>query len=157
MTDYRVYVLALWLLTALFCLRVTGQALVAFTNISFLPPMEAWYSGFIPYSLLLPVQIGILFLQVKIGMDFTRGSGWITTPRAAMGLILHWFSATYFAAMVLRYILTMIWHSDLRWFGGTIPIVFHWVLAAYVFTLGHYHRYGSRCPQQQKEASPRAC
>ena len=30
----------LWLLLALFCLRVLGQMLVAFFHVSFLPPME---------------------------------------------------------------------------------------------------------------------
>jgi len=27
-----------------------------------------------------------------------------------------------------------------RRFGGTIPIVFHWVLAGYLFVLEYYHR-----------------
>jgi hypothetical protein len=26
-----------------------------------------------------------------------------------------------------------------RWSGGAIPIVFHFVLAAFVYTLGSYH------------------
>jgi hypothetical protein len=29
---------------------------------------------------------------------------------------------------------------EARWLGGTIPIVFHWVLASYVMTVGHFHR-----------------
>ncbi len=41
--------------------------------------------------------------------------------------------------MVLRYVLTMALHSERRWLHGTIPIVFHWVLAGYLWTLGRYH------------------
>ena len=39
----------LWTLLALFVLRVTGQALVAFLEVGFLPPMSEWYSGLLPY------------------------------------------------------------------------------------------------------------
>jgi hypothetical protein len=28
---------------------------------------------------------------------------------------------------------------DQRWFGGTIPIVFHWVLAAFLLVYGVYN------------------
>jgi hypothetical protein len=39
---------------------------------------------------------------------------------------------------VVRYVLTMALHPELRWFTGTIPIWFHFVLAAFIFTLGRY-------------------
>jgi hypothetical protein len=45
--------------------------------------------------------------------------------------------------MLLRYAVTMAVHPERRWLGtGTIPIVFHWVLAAYLFTLGRFHARG---------------
>jgi len=34
----------LWALLGLFVLRVLGQALVAFGDVQFLPPMQAWSS-----------------------------------------------------------------------------------------------------------------
>jgi hypothetical protein len=37
----------------------------------------------------------------------------------------------------------MVLHPELRWFTGTIPIWFHLVLAAFVFTLGHYQAWRS--------------
>ena len=37
--------------------------------------MEAWYSGLMPYEDLLPAQIVIVALMVKIALDFTRGRG----------------------------------------------------------------------------------
>ena len=38
----------LWTLLGLFALRVTGQILVAFFNVDFLPSMQQWYSGLMP-------------------------------------------------------------------------------------------------------------
>src|SRR3989449_8511904 len=51
------YATVLWFLLFLFCLRVAGQALVAAFAVPFLPPMQQWYSGVMPYPILLPVQI----------------------------------------------------------------------------------------------------
>lgn len=126
----RAYAVVLCLLAFLFFLRVLGQALVVFFAVKFLPPMTAWYSGLIPYSVLLPIQALILVVQGKIGVDFWRGSGFFVTCRPMMGRLLRWFSYVYFASMCLRYILT-----------GTlfIPVFFHWILAGYLFVLGHYH------------------
>ncbi|MFQ5520744.1 MAG: hypothetical protein ACE5K9_11885 [Candidatus Methylomirabilales bacterium] len=133
------YAATFWVLALLFFLRVLGQVLVAFFDVTFLPPMAEWYSGLLPYPILLPVQILILMVQAKIGTDFSREYGFFVIPRRAMGRFLRWFSYLYFASMVLRYVISMGLYPERRWFGGTIPIFFHWVLAAYLFVLGHYH------------------
>lgn len=133
------YAVGLSLLAFLFFLRVLGQVLVAFFGVSFLPPMPEWYSGLLPYPILLPVQVLMLTVQAKIAADFARGRGLFVVPRPALGRGLQGFSLVYFAAMGLRYVVTMAWHPERRWFGGTIPILFHWVLAAYLFVLGRYH------------------
>jgi hypothetical protein len=38
----------LWVLMALFCLRVLGQVAVELLHVRFLPPSEEWFSGMIP-------------------------------------------------------------------------------------------------------------
>ena len=58
------YAWLLGLLAFAFFLRVLGQILVALDLAPFLPPMQAWYSGLVPYPLLLGSQIVILLLQV---------------------------------------------------------------------------------------------
>jgi hypothetical protein len=126
----------LWLLTGLFALRVVGQALVAFLHVGFLPPMSAWYSGLVPYPVLLPAQLAMLGLMGKVNVDLTAGAGMFATPRARLGRGLRGFALIYFLAMVGRYVVTMTLQPEQRWLGGTIPIVFHWVLAAYVFVWG---------------------
>ena len=130
----------LWLLLAAFCLRVSGQMLVAFVGVSWLPPMESWYSGLMPYPYLLPSQFLIIALYSKVCVDFTRGHGFFVTPRAAFGRGVLVFGYFYFAAMIFRYIIRMSLHPEARWFGGTIPIFFHWVLATFIIIFGQYHR-----------------
>ena len=128
----------MWLLTVVFFLRVVGQALVAFAGVAFLPPMEEWYSGLMTYEVLLPAQIAILALMLKINVDVGRGKGFFTEPRGMLGRPLRAFGILYAAAMALRYALTMVLRPERRWFGGTIPIFFHFVLAAYLLTLSRY-------------------
>jgi hypothetical protein len=55
-----------------------------------------------------------------------------------IGTILLWFSYLYALAMVARYVVTMLMKPELRWFTGTVPIWFHFVLAAFIYTLGRY-------------------
>ena len=125
-------------LTMLFFLRVVGQALVAFFSVSWLPAMQQWFSGLIPYPVLLTIQIIMLVFMVKISMDIWLGTGRFATPRPFYPRFLVGFSAIYAGAMALRYVLTMIYWPEMRWLGGTIPIFFHFVLAAFLFTWGRY-------------------
>ncbi len=45
------------------------------------------------------------------------------------------------ACLVPRYVVVMTLYPE-RWLGGTIPIFFHWVLAAYLFAYGRFHARG---------------
>lgn len=130
----------LWALLVLFVLRVAGQALVAFLHVDFLPPMEEWYSGLLAYQYLLPSQILIIVLMAKICADFTSGTGFFVEPRRFFALYWLWFGYLYLAVMIARYPVHMYLHPEARWSSGTIPIFFHWVLAAFVISVGLYHR-----------------
>jgi len=129
------------LLATLFLVRVVGQALVAFADVAFLPGMAHWYSGLLPYPLLLPSQLAILGIQALVCAQFARGRGVTVAPaRPRVGAALLVFAAVYAGGMVVRYALTMAWYPERRWLGpGTIPSVFHVVLAAFIATVGHYH------------------
>jgi hypothetical protein len=93
--------------------------------------MEAWYSGLMPYEYLLPSQILLIALMTKICLDFTRGRGWFYEPKRFLAVEWLWFGYLYLAAMIARAI--FLWDHP-------IPIVFHWVLAAFVITVGLSHR-----------------
>jgi hypothetical protein len=135
----------LWLLLLFFCGRVIGQALVVFFHVSFLPPMNQWQSGLLPYPILLASQFLIILLLGKVAFDFTRGKGFFTVPSARFRRSLIIFGTIYFAGMILRYVISMSLHPDRRWIGGTIPIVFHCVLATFVLIVAEFHR---RAPQR---------
>jgi hypothetical protein len=125
--------LLLLVLTALFLARVVGQALVALLGVGWLPPMESWYSGLLPYPLLLPVQVLILVAQGVIGRDVWRGQGFFARYRPRAGGRLQWLAVAYALAMLIRLVVTR---------SHPIPVVFHWVLAAYLFTLGRQFTLG---------------
>lgn len=135
----RHYSLLLAAFTLLFILRVCAQILVAVVDIGFLPPFEQWYSGLLPYPVLLPIQILIIGVMLKIVLDFARRSGFFATPKPRAAVFIKWFSYVYFLSMGARYVVTMTLYPELRWFTGTIPIWFHMVLAAFLYTFSHYH------------------
>jgi hypothetical protein len=132
--------LLLALLTALFACRVLGQALAASAGVSWLPPMPQWFSGVIPYPALLIIQLLLLCLMLKITRDIWRGNGTFAVVRTGWPGFLIKFSAVYAALMVLRYIFSMILYPDMRWTAGIIPIIFHFVLAGFIFVFGRYHQ-----------------
>jgi hypothetical protein len=113
-------------LTLLFLGRVVGQALVVFAGVSWLPPVESWYSGLLPYPVLLPAQVVILIAQAIIDRAAWTERAWLRRPRPRASRLLRRFSYVYALAMAIRLAVT-----------GThvLPVVFHWVLAAYLYTL----------------------
>jgi hypothetical protein len=123
-----------------FCCRVLGQALVAILDVTWLPPMEEWYSGLMAYPLLLPTQLFIIAIYTKVCWDFTRGDGYFVQAKPLFGRAVLWFGYVYLITMILRYIIRMSLYPEERWLGGTIPIFFHWVLAAFIIAFGEYHR-----------------
>lgn len=127
----------LWLLTALFGVRVLGQVIVVLRRPHWLPPMADW--NLVPYRVLLPIQLVILGVMTWIDVSFSASSGPLVDRTELLGWALVVFSALYAGAMVTRYIVRMRRRPEARWFGGTIPIVFHLVLATYLYTLGSFH------------------
>ena len=113
-------------LTLLFAARVVGQALVAFLGVTWLPPMNRWYSGLLPYRLLLPAQLAILGIQLAVGAGIWTGHPAVARPRRRAARHLRRVGYAYALATLARYALTG---------SHLIPVVFHWVLAAYLLTL----------------------
>ena len=135
---YR-YAVTLSGLLALFVLRVLAQALIAIGHGAFLPPWEEWFSGLVPYPQLLASQILIILGYGAVCLDFIRQRGYFVRPRRMWGTVLLTVGSVYFAVMVIRYVIRMFLYPPERWIGGSIPIVFHWVLAGFILVLGAYH------------------
>src|SRR5258706_13297270 len=97
----------LWFLLLIFCMRVFGQLAVAAWNVSFLPPMEEWFSGLIPYPALLFVQFVILGVLAIVCLQFYRNEGWFVRPHRGFGSALVWFGSVSLILMVIRYFVRM--------------------------------------------------
>jgi hypothetical protein len=136
--DPSVYSAFLIVFTVLLFARVIGQLVVVLFAPRWLPPMEEWQSGLLPYPVLLASQAVVLTFMGLICVDFARGHGFFVEPHPHGGRFSVWFACVYFAGMVVRYIVTMIRRPERRWFGGTIPIIFHSVVAAFLWTWGRF-------------------
>jgi hypothetical protein len=135
---------ALWVGTGLFLARVVGQlwvCLVPRALHGFLPPMSRWYSGLLPYRFLLPAQLAIVAFQVAANLAVARAGGWIGTPHPPAGRVLWALAALYALGMAVRLVTWLARPPERR--GVLIPIVFHFVLAGYVATLGLWHVSGT--------------
>ena len=130
------YAAILWVLSGLFLARVLGQILVVLFNVSFLPPMSEWYSGLLRYPLLVVTQAIILYVMYRINIGVTYGNQYLLMRRKRLGYFLFWFSIVYAVSMVVRYFVSGTRHPERRWLPpGIIPMVFHLVLAGYLWTL----------------------
>lgn len=117
----------LWICVGLFLLRVLGQLEVVLIAPAWLPPMEQWYSGLLPYPLLLPAQILILMLMTGLVVRELR-----PLPVIPDREWLRIAALVYFAVMVVRLIVQFVRGADNVIDAGGIPVAFHWVLALFL-------------------------
>jgi hypothetical protein len=130
----RAYAVVMAVLLVLFLGRVVGQILAATMAPSWLPPMARWYSGLMPYRWLLPTQIVFLVLMTAMTIGVARQSAPFGTISAGAGAAIVWASYVYALGMVVRSIRYALATPERR--GVLIPIVFHFVLAAFLFVYG---------------------
>jgi len=126
----------LWLCLALFAARVIGQIETLLVAPEWLPDMEAWYSGLLPYPILLPVQICILMLMAVVAWNRRVRTGTFarSRPRAAQALRI--LAGIYFFVMAVRLAVNIQANGADFWREGAIPVAFHWVLALFVMVSG---------------------
>jgi hypothetical protein len=92
MKDPSTYAVYLWIFTVLLFARVVGQLIVNAYAPQWLPPMEQWQSGLLPYRRLLFGQAIVLTLMIWISTDFSRGSGFWVRPHRDLGIAAVWWS-----------------------------------------------------------------
>jgi len=131
---------ALWTLLALFAGRVAGQLAVALDAAPFLPPMDEWQSGLLPYPLLLAAQFVLIAGLGSVCVQFSRGSGYVVRPHKWLATPLWVAGWIYAASMAARYAVWMAIRPEERWTGDLIPVVFHIVLASFLLVVAGYHR-----------------
>jgi hypothetical protein len=139
----------LWGCTAMFAARVIGQLETVLLSPAWLPDMDAWYSGLLPYPLLLPAQIAILMVMAIVAWNrrIRTGSFARSKPRVAGALRI--FAGLYFVVMAVRLGVNVIDNGGDFWREGAIPVAFHWVLALFLLVAG---RMPAEHQQQREEA-----
>jgi hypothetical protein len=106
--------------------------------------MDAWYSGLLPYPLLLPVQIAVLMAMAVVAWNRRVRNGCFAraNPRAAGALRI--LAGLYFVVMAVRLGVNVIDNGTDFWREGAIPVAFHWVLALFLLVAG-------RVPAEQQQ------
>ena len=136
MAEPVAYAAVMAVLLLLFLARVFGQILAAAVAPSWLPPMARWYSGLMPYRYLLPAQIVLLVVMIELTISVARESGPLGSAAPAAGPWIVWASYIYALGMVVRAVRYALAPPERR--GVLIPIVFHFVLAGFLFTYGRF-------------------
>src|ERR1700730_5787742 len=121
----------LWACIGLFFARVVGQIEVPLGGVPWLPAMQAWYSGILPYPLLLPIQIALLMLMGVLAIR-TRAPRRRTEAADRTAKIFRILALLYVAGMAVRLILIVRLYGKDYYLHGAIPVAFHWVLALFV-------------------------
>ena len=136
MAEPVAYATVMVVLLVLFLARVLGQVLAATVAPTWLPPMARWYSGLMPYRYLLPTQILFLVVMTAMTLGVARESAPLGVSAPAAGRWVVWASYVYAFGMVVRAVRYAVTPPERR--GVLIPIVFHFVLAGFLFTYGRY-------------------
>ena len=130
----RSYAALMSFLLVLFLARVIGQVLAATVAPSWLPPMARWYSGLLPYRYLLPAQIVFLVVMTAMTVSVAREAFPLGGPAPTAAQWVLAASYVYALGMVVRSVRYVRATPERR--GVLIPIVFHFVLAGFLFTYG---------------------
>ncbi len=126
----------LWLLLALFCLRVFAQLLQWVFPTEYLPPFAAWHSAALPYGVLLLSQVLIVILMTFVCIRFSQGR---VTRNRFLGGVLLVTGTIYLVVMLVRLFIGVFVLPDHHWFGQLLPASFHLVRAVYMLLVGCFH------------------
>ena len=122
----------LWSCVALFAARVIGQLEARLLAPERLPDMDAWYSGLLPYPLLLPAQIALLMIMSAVAWNRRIRTGCFARANPRIAGALRLFALLYFTAMAVRLAVNINVNGVDYWSEGAIPVAFHWVLALFL-------------------------
>ena len=139
----------LWLLPAVFLMRVAAQAFQYWAPQAFLPDFSRFQGSSIGYPLLLTAQVLILALMGRV-LWLSKAGGLLYTRRKAR--ILQWAGAVYLAGSIVRIVIGLAVPGAPAWFTAWIPACLHVVLAAYVLTLASVYKRGSRPAPANRES-----
>jgi hypothetical protein len=134
----------LWICIALFFARVVGQIEVLLLAPDWLPPMSAWYSGLLPYPILLPAQIALLMLMCALVVRTRPRDPSAIVTSTGVAKVWRAIALVYFLAMAGRLVVCVHRYGRDFYLNGAIPVAFHWVLALFLALLTYRKQCRSR-------------
>jgi hypothetical protein len=131
--------IGIWLFTIIFFIRILTQIFVGIYSPAFLPKMDLWYSGVMPYPYLLTYQMFMYTCMVIFNFCFfmRKGPLFIFLNDSTYKYFIC-FGVIYFCLMIFRFIRLKIKWPDIKWPRGSIPVLFHFVLSSYIILIGCY-------------------
>lgn len=136
-SGLSIHTTLLWMLSALFSVRVLGQAVQHWWPQTYLPPFDAFQGSRLGYPTLLSAQAIILGLMVRTSWRATTGS---FRPSDRKSVLWAWIGGIYMSGSVLRIVIGLASPNAPHWFIVWIPAFFHLVLAGFLLTLAFYFR-----------------
>jgi hypothetical protein len=142
----------------LFGARVVGQLEALLVAPAWLPDMDTWYSGLMPYHFLLPAQIAILMLMAVVAWNRRIRGGQFARAHPRVAQALRILAVLYFAVMAIQLAVNINENGADFWREGAIPVAFHWVLALFILVSGRASETmrGMRMPPQHHHQNDEA-
>jgi hypothetical protein len=134
--DSREVALLLWTCVTLFAARVLGQFEVLMLAPDWLPDMDAWYSGLMPYYLLLPAQLVLLMVMTVVAWNRRLRTGRFAAARPRVARAMRAFALVYFLAAGVDLGVDIANNGAQFWRAGAIAVASHWVLALFLLVSG---------------------
>jgi hypothetical protein len=149
----REVALVLWSCIVLFAARVIGQFEALVASPAWLPDMDAWYSGLLPYYLLLPVQLALLMAMSIVAWNRRVRTGRFALARPRVAHALRNLALLYFLVMGIRLGVTLAGNGTEYWREGAISVACHWVLALFLLVSARRSiaMDGVRLPAQRRQ------
>ena len=118
-------------LSFIFSLRIIAQYLQLNRDLDGLPRFDLWHTDTMPYPVLLGLQILIFLTMLTVTWGVSPN-----TRRPRLGRALKIAAFVYALAMFLRMVVGFLELSSSSWFDGAVSSAFHFILAAFLLTLG---------------------
>ena len=118
-------------LSFVFFLRIAGQYLQSKIGFAGLPEFDLWHSNTMPYPVLLGLQVLILLTMVAVTLRIRPA-----TARPRLGRVLKISAFVFALALSCRLFIGVLDLSSSAWFDGAVSTAFHFVLAAFLLTVG---------------------
>ena len=137
----RIFSLMLGALAALFILRVYVQLVQVSFPVDWMPELDDWHSGMLPYPILFVFQLCIIGCMIQLMRAVRKGT---IRPRRWKYRACFIFGGAYFVFTLFRWTAALAVLAEDPSLSTAMPAFFQIVLAGFMLLLGLYTYLGYR-------------